>query len=175
MKNILALIATAGLAAPALCHAAPAQSSLHLEASFDLVVHAPYAVTAPLFGPIGERAWAGEDWDPQFVHPQPGRDVEGAVFTVRHGTHTTIWVNTLSDLEARHVQYVYFLPELMVTVIDVRFKVMDADTTGVNVVYTRTALTAQGNEEVARRSEEDKTAGKQWQQAIDTCLASRKH
>jgi hypothetical protein len=49
-----------------------------------------------------------------------------------------------------------FLPDLMVTVIDVRFKAVNENSTGVNVVYTRTALTPEGNEHVATMSEGDK-------------------
>jgi hypothetical protein len=130
-------------------------------------------VTASLFGPNGERAWAGEDWQPEFIHPQPPSDVEGAVFTVRHGPLNAVWVNTLFDLEGRHFQYVYFLAEVMVTVIDVRFKPADADSTEVNVVYTRTALAPQANQDVISMSEVDKRAGKEWQQAIDSYLAQR--
>jgi len=61
-----------------------------------------------------------------------------------------------------------------VTVIDVRFKAMGADATGVNVTYTRTALTPEGNPHVAAMSEGDKAAGSEWQQAIDSYLAARK-
>jgi hypothetical protein len=144
---------------------------MHVSTSFDLVVHAPYAKTAPLFGPEGERPWAGKHWNPEFLHPQPAADIEGAVFTIQHGPYKAVWVNTLFDLEARHFQYVYFMPDLMVTVIDVRFKPEGADVTGVNVVYTRTALTPEGNEHVAAMSEGDKTAGKDWQKGIDDYLA----
>lgn len=147
---------------------------MHISTSFDFVVHAPYAVAAPLFGPEGERAWAGKHWDPSFIHPLPAKDVEGAVFTVRHGPVNAVWVNTLFDIEGRHFQYVYFLPELMVTVIDVRFKPVDANTTAVNVTYTRTAITPQGNEHVQAMSEGDKAAGKDWQQAIGDYLARGK-
>ncbi len=176
MNNILTLIAAAGLAAPGLAQtpSAPPELCLHIRTNFEFIVHAPYAVTAPLFGPDGERAWAGDDWDPKFIHPQPPNDVEGAVFTVSNGRSTLVWVNTLFDLDARHFQYVYFLPELMVSTIDVRFKPIDAGTTQVNVVYTRTALTPQGNEQVARMSEGDGKKDKEWQQAINSYLASRK-
>jgi len=186
MKGMLTLIAAAGLAgsgvsALALSQAGPAapEPCQHVRTSFDLVVHAPYAEAAPLFGPNGERAWAGKHWDPEFIHPQPAspasaNDVEGAVFTVRHGSYTAIWVTSIFDVDGRHFQYVYFLPDLMVTVIDVRFKLAGADSTGVNVVYTRTALTPQGNPHVIAMSEGDKSAGKEWQQAIDDYLASRK-
>jgi hypothetical protein len=44
----------------------------------------------------------------------------------------------------------------------------------VHVTYARTALTAEGNEHVAQMTEGDKSAGKDWQQAIDAYLAGRK-
>jgi hypothetical protein len=77
----------------------------HVRNSFTLTVHAPYKIAAPLFGPNGERVWAGDDWDPQFIYPQPAEDRGGAVFTVKHGLHQSVWVNTLFDAEARHFQY----------------------------------------------------------------------
>jgi hypothetical protein len=176
MRIMNALILAAGLAAPAFSQTLPAppETCLHIQTKFDLLVHAPYAVAAPLFGPEGERAWAGKSWDPQFIHPQPAADVEGAVFTLRHGSHSATWVNTLYDVDGRHFQYVYFLPEIMVTVIDVRFTLISADLTGVNVVYTRTALSPQANVHVTAMSEGDKTAGKEWQQAIDDYFAHSK-
>jgi len=173
MKILSLIVGIAGTALPALAQppvAAPAPL-LHLSTSFDLVVHASYAKTAPLFGPDGERAWAGKHWNPEFIHPQPARDEEGAIFTIQHGPYKAVWVNTLFDIDGRHFQYVYFIPSIMVTVIDVRFKPAGADATGVNVVYTRTALTPEGNEHVTAMSEDDKTAGTDWQKAIDEHLA----
>jgi hypothetical protein len=176
MKVILTLFLIASAAAAAYSQKAPLvpEPCMHIRTSFDLVVHAPYAVVAPLFGPEGERAWAGKRWDPDFIHPLPAKDVEGAVFTVRHGPVNAVWVNTLFDIEGRHFQYVYFLPDLMVTVIDVRFKPVDAGSTAVNVTYTRTAITPEGNEHVLAMSEGDKAAGKDWEQSIDDYLARGK-
>jgi hypothetical protein len=180
MKNMFPVFAIAVLAAPLLSQSTPAtqENRIRTQTSFDLLVHASYTVTAPLFGPKGERRWAGKHWNPQFVDPQstmstPG-DTDGAVFTMQHGPLTATWVTTQFDVDARHFQYVYFLPDLMVTVIDVRFKPVNADATAVNVVYTRTALTPEGNQHVTAMTEGDKAAGKEWQQAIDEYLASKK-
>jgi len=176
MKSLLLLrmIATQATAGHSQTPTTPAETLMHTETAFSLVVHLPYAETAPLFGPEGERAWAGEHWDPQFVYPQPAHDFEGAVFTIKHGAFSAVWVNTVFDVEERHIQYVYFIPELMVTTIDVRFKPLSEATTQVNVRYVRTAVTPNGNEHVAAMTEGDKSAGKDWQQAIDTYLATRK-
>ena len=183
MRSILIAAATAGLAALASCQPpqpeAPARpQSARTQTDFDLVVPLPCPQAAALFGPEGERPWAGPHWDPQFLYPQPARDTEGAVFTVHHGSHDAVWVNTAFSLDNRHFQYVYFIPGILVTVIDVRFNPLpaagDDSTTAVHVVYTRTAITPEGNAHVATLTEGDKKAGTEWQQAIDAYLASRK-
>jgi hypothetical protein len=176
--NTLALLACAGSMAVAamaqdrIQDRAP-EKLLRTSTSFSLIVPASYEKTAPLFGPEGERAWAGKHWDPQFIYPQPAHDEPGAVFTISHrqGALKAVWVTTQFDANARHFQYVYFMPDLMVTMIDVRFKVVSPDRTGVNVVYTRTALTAEGNEHVTAMTDGDQTAGKEWQAAIDEYLS----
>jgi hypothetical protein len=85
-----------------------------------------------------------------------------------------VWVNTLFDVEGRHFHYVYFMADLLVTTVDVRFKPIDASNTQVNVVFTRTALTTAGNERVTAMSETDKAADKVWSQKIEAYLAGRK-
>jgi hypothetical protein len=158
---------------PVQTHASPEQL-MHTQTSFDMVVKAGYAETFPLFGPEGERAWAGRHWDPQFVSPQPARDAEGAVFTISHGSTHAVWVVTQFDREARRIQYAYVIPNILATKIDVRFESADAGTTRVHVEYERTALSAEGNEHVAAMTEGDKGAGRVWQEAIDSYLAARK-
>ncbi len=154
--------------------AVPAPAALaHVRTSFKLEVHASYQDTAPLFGPNGERSWAEGHWNPAFLYPQPGEDVQGAVFTVAHGSHTSVWLNTVRDLGARHFQYVYFIPDVVVTQIDVNFQPLDAHATEVEVVYTRTALTAEANESVQSLAEGDRGSGEHWQEAIDDYLASK--
>ena len=154
--------------------ASPATQLLRTQTAFDIVVHLPYAEAAPLFGPEGERPWAGKHWDPQFLYPHPAHDEQGAVFTIHHGSVTAVWVNTLFDLEARHFQYAYFIPDIMVTTIDVRFTSTGPASTGVHVVYTRTALTPEGNDHVTAFTATDKTAAHDWQKAIDAYLATHK-
>jgi len=144
----------------------------HVRNEFEFTVHAPYRVTAPLFGPEGERAWADEDWDPHFLYPQPAQDVRGAVFTLHHGhRHHAYWVNTAFDLDARHVQYVYVIPEVMATLIDVHFAELNAANTKVNVAYERTALSPENNERVRKAGNSDRDSGKEWGDAINDYLA----
>lgn len=150
------------------------EKPMRTETSFDLVVHAPYSQTAAFFGPEGERVWAGKHWDPQFIYPQPAKDQQGAVFTMKHGPMNAVWVIAQHDLEARHFQYVYFIADLLVTTIDVRFTPVDPATTRVHVLYARTAVSTEGEEHVAVLTRADETAGREWQQAIDHYLENRK-
>lgn len=160
---------------------APAQSAgimegkrMHIETTFEVLVRAPYAETAELFSPEGERAWAGSHWDPAFIYPIPARDKQGAVFTISHGAVQAVWVVAQHDLEARHFQYVYFIPAMMVTTIDVGFRSPDSKTTQVTVTYARTAISPEGDSHVMSMSEGDETAGREWQDAIDRYLNTRK-
>jgi hypothetical protein len=151
----------------------PAQRLAHLSSSFSFTVNAPLRQAAPLFGPEGERVWAGGDWNPQFVFPTPAHDVEGAVFTVQHGEHTSVWVNTIFDLERGRMQYVYVLADLLATTIDVRLHPVDAQHTKVDVTYTRTALRPEANEHVAAMSAHDGKQGPEWESKINAYLLHR--
>jgi hypothetical protein len=145
----------------------------HVRNRFEFVVQAPLHRAAPLFGPEGERCWAGKDWNPEFLYPQPGSDVEGAVFTVQHGSHTSVWVNTLFDLAGGRMQYVSFLVGSVVSTVDVRLTSLDSSSTRVEVTYVRTALNAAANEDVRAMGVSDRESGPHWQQAIEQCLAGR--
>jgi hypothetical protein len=150
-----------------------AEHCVRMLTRFKLVVPLPYGETAPLFGPEGERVWVGEHWDPHFIYPKPARDEEGAVFTVHRGKYNEIWVNTLFDVEARHFHYVYFMAELMLTTIDLKFVPVDQSNTQVDVTFTRTALTFEGNEQVRGLSGLDQKADVVWKKKIDNYLSNR--
>ena len=145
----------------------------HVNSTFRFEVAAPLARVAPLFGPEGERCWAGKHWDPQLVYPQPARDVEGAVFTVRHGEHTSVWVTTIFDPRAGRMQYVSVIPEMLVSLIDVRLKEVGVTRTAVEVTYARTALAIAANDDVQAMGAGDRDSGSDWQQSVEACLAAQ--
>ena len=154
-------------------HQRNAPGSARERSQFEFVAHAPFAQVFPLFGAEKERVWAGKDWDPTFVYPRPANDVEGAVFTVLHGHATTVpWVNTAFDLKSGHVQYVYVIPDMLTTLIDIHITPQDAQNTKVNVMYERTALTSGGDERVHRMAEHDRQSGPEWQQQINGYLGA---
>jgi len=145
----------------------------HVCNSFQFVIRAPLHRAAPLFGPEGERRWAGQHWNPKFLYPQPGKDVQGAVFTVQRGSHTSLWVNTLFDAEGGRMQYVSFVPGTLVSTVDVQLTALDTFSTGVEVTYARTALDLEANDEVQTMGRSDRESGPHWQQAIESCLTAQ--
>ena len=176
MKTVLIVILIAlGIGVALLAfhlHQRNAPGSAHERSQFEFVAHAPYAQVFPLFGAEKERVWAGTDWDPTFVYPKPANDVEGAVFTVRHGHATDVpWVNTAFDPQSGHVQYVYVIPETLTALIDIHIAPQDAQNTKVNVVYERTALRAGGDGRVRRMAEQDRRSGPEWAEQINRYLA----
>ena len=148
-----------------------ADAPVQVKNSFGFEVHAGLREVAPLFGPEGERCWAGEHWDPVFVWPQPAKDVQGAVFTVQHGPHTAVWVNTVFDVAAGRMQYVAVIPDAMTFTVDVTLTAVSAAVTKVDVTYTRTALDAGLNDEIEAMGRRDVANGPYWQKDIEGALA----
>jgi len=161
----------AGLGQPA-ASAQAAASPAHVRNSFQFVVPAPLGRAAGLFGPEGERCWAGPHWNPEFLHPQPAQDIQGAVFTVQHGPHKSVWINTVFDPAGGRMQYVSFIPDALVSTVDVRLSTLTPSTTKVEVIYVRTALDAAANEDVIAMGKRDAGNGAEWQKAIEDCLAA---
>lgn len=175
-KNMLLVFALASLLINVQEPSATAQTSVapaHVSNSFQFVVQEPFSRTVTLFGPEAERCWAGEHWKPEFLHPRPGDDVQGAVFTVPHGPHKSVWVNTIFDLKGGRMQYVAFLPDTVVFTVDVRLTALNASATSVAVIYARTALNEMANDDVEAMGKRDRESGPEWQREIEGCLAGR--
>lgn len=119
-------------------------AALHTREEFSVVANAPFEVAWPLFGADKERTWAA-DWDPVFLWPDKAFDQQGMVFKVRQGARSAVWVNTAFDRTARRIQYVYLIPDVVVTVITLNL-MPDRRSTIVEVVYERTALSETANE-----------------------------
>jgi hypothetical protein len=141
----------------------------HIRNSFEFVIDAPIEKAFPLFGADRERVWA-PGWEPQFVYPEPAKDVAGAVFRVQHNHQEAVWVNTAFDAAAGHVQYANFLPGMMVTLIDIRLTSLADARTQANVVYERTSLSDEGNALVIERNGSDGKMGAEWATEINSYL-----
>ena len=141
---------------------------VHTEEKFAFVAHGTMEEVAPLFGAEKERVWS-PGWNPQFVHPLPAADETGMVFTVAHDHLRAVWVNTELDLKKGRVQYVYVIPDALVTVITLRLT-PQGQQTYVAVEYDRTALSAEADGHVRHMAEQDRSSGPEWEKQTNAYL-----
>ncbi len=143
---------------------------LHTREQFSLLAPAPFDAAWPLFGADGERAWA-PGWEPVFLWPpQMPFDREGMVFKVAGGAGNAVWVNTAFDRAAKRIQYVYVIPDVVVTVITLKFTA-EGHATVIDVIYERTALTDAANDAVRDLAAGDRAAGTEWSRQIERHLS----
>lgn len=148
------------------------EARMHTEEKFSFTANGTMSEVAPLFGAEKERVWA-PGWNPQFVHPLPVTDEQGMVFTVKHEHLRASWVNTVFDPQNGRFQYVYMIPDALVTVISIQLT-PQGNRTQVDVTYERTALSAEANAHVQHMAEGDRRAGPEWEQQINGYLAKVK-
>lgn len=144
----------------------------HTQEKFAFTRRAPMERVAPLFGADKERVWSAK-WEPSFVYPEPAQDVQGMVFTVAHGHRKSVWVNTEFDLKNGRVQYAYIIPDVLSTVITLRLTPAGNETR-VEVEYDRTSLTPEADAHVQHMAEQDRSAGPEWEKAVNEYLEKQK-
>jgi hypothetical protein len=146
----------------------------HSERSHFLIVPLPLAEAFALFEPEGERLWA-EGWDPRYHFPDDGRARRGMVFTTGHGGEHTIWTLIRHEPANGLVEYVRTTPGSRTGTVLVHCTALDATRTRVNVAYTLTALTPEGNTTLREMDEARFRAFiESWAEAIAQGLARRK-
>jgi hypothetical protein len=149
-------------------HGSVGSTRAHTEENFSFTAHAAIDRVAPLFGADKERVWAPK-WNPQFIHPSPAADVRGMVFTIAHHHLQAVWVNTEFHLANGRVQYVYVIPEIMLTMITIKLQ-PDGAQTKVEVEYDRTALTPEADTRLQEMAQQDRTSGPEWEHQINQYL-----
>jgi hypothetical protein len=111
------------------------------------------SVVFPLHGPLEEALWA-VGWHPEMIHPAAGPPARGTIFVTRHGGAEAVWVLTRWDPAQGRVEYVHVSQGRDVTEIDIRVSGPEAGPTRVEVTYTWTGLSPEGNAFVEGQTEE---------------------
>ena len=169
--SLLAAFAGVVASSATQAHATDTAQPAHTHEAFSFVVSAPYADVFPLFGAYEERKWA-VGFEPKFIHPTPAHDQPGMVFTTEQEGMPRVWVNTAFDAATGHVQYAYWIADLMVALIDLHVTRSGINETKVEVTYERTALRPEANEQVVRMAQADANSGPRWAQMINGYFAS---
>src|SRR6266480_1742996 len=140
--------------------------------SFTIMLNGSVSDVTPLFGPVREAEWA-PDWSPRFIHPRQGVQCEGVVFTTSPGHgRDRLWLLTTYDVGNGRVEYVVVTPAFTANEIKIRVIPEREQHCKATITYRRSALTPEGNEEVAKLdthwAEEQRS---HWETAINEALA----
>jgi hypothetical protein len=143
--------------------------------SFTIALNGPVADVTPLFGPVREAEWAPE-WSPRFIHPAQGAQEEGAVFTTSGHSKDRLWLLTAYNVREGRVEYVVVTPALTASEIKIRVVPHGEQHCKATITYRRSALTPEGNEEVAKLDADwAKEQRVHWEKAINGALAKGRH
>jgi hypothetical protein len=140
--------------------------------SFTIGLTGSVADVTPLFGPLREAEWA-PGWSPRFIHPAQGAQEEGVVFTTTSDhSKDRLWLLTAYDVREGRVEYVVVTPELTASEIQIRVVPDGEQHCKATITYRRSALTPEGNEEVAKLDAHwAKEQQIHWEKAINEALA----
>jgi hypothetical protein len=101
----------------------------------------------PLFTAPGERLWISI-WDPAILHGD-GFETGTTFVTTNHG-HTTYWLVSDYDTEAKHAQYTRVTPGANIGTVDVTIASNGNNGSTISVAYQLTGLSSAGNEDLEK-------------------------
>lgn len=139
-------------------------------ATHTIRIAAPVGTCQRFFTPAGEELWV-DGWRPNYQFPEDGRTEPGMVFTTGSGDDFTVWNLVDFDTQAHYARYARVTPALRAGFVEVRCTAVDAHHTDVQVTYTLTALTDQGDASLAAFQGDAYVAMiEDWKTAIDARL-----
>jgi hypothetical protein len=140
--------------------------------SFTIELNGSVPDVTPLFGPVREAEWA-PDWSPRFIHPAQAVQREGVVFTTSHGHgRNRLWLLTTYDVRNGRLEYVVVTPASTANEIKIRVLPDGEQHCKATITYRRSALTPEGNQEVAKLDEHWAEEQRiHWKTSINEVLA----
>ena len=133
-------------------------------------IHGPASRTFLFFTPEGERAWAGEGWDPRIVCSKSGRDEPEMLF--RNGTNPALWIVTRLDAKARVVEYVMVTDDVL-TVLHIEVAAAGDNESAATVSYQWIPRTGAGEEMASVHDRHFAPTLEHWQEAMNAVLAGK--
>ena len=109
-------------------------------------IHATPEKIFPLLCPVREADWL-DGWQYNMIYSKSGLVEEGAVFsTPCEGEEDTVWVVTKHDPKTYLIEFVRFTHRSRTCVLKVAVKSKDGNSSYVDVSYTYTGITPEGND-----------------------------
>jgi hypothetical protein len=143
-----------------------------IERQHSITVARPIDQVFPLFTPKGETLWV-QGWNPEFIHPQSGETCEGMIFRTGRDEDETLWSCIEWNPSHYRVRYARVTPSSRFGFVEVKCKEVALEQTEVSVDYTFTALTEQGNTDLANLTDDAFSQMiETWRVQIDRWLQS---
>lgn len=133
-------------------------------------MHGPASRTFLFFTPEGERAWAGERWDPRIVCSRSGKEEEEMLF--RNGGHGPLWLVTRLDPGARIVEYVVVSADVL-TVLHIEVAALGEKESAATVAYEWIPRTESGSAKASEHDRRFTATLESWQDAMNAVLAGK--
>jgi hypothetical protein len=134
-------------------------------------IHAAPGVVFPLLCPVREAEWL-DGWKYEMIYSKSGLAEEGCIFsTPCHGEEDTVWVISRHDRENHLIDFIRFTPDSRICVLKVAVTPKDETVSTVDISYTYTGLTVDGNAWVDNFTEDTfLDAVKFWEMSLNHFL-----
>ena len=139
--------------------------------SYRQTINAPPAVVFPLLCPVREAEWL-DGWEYEMIHSESGLAEEDCVFsTPGDGEADTVWVISRHDKENRLIEFTRFTPGSRTCILKVAVTPKGEIASKVDISYTYTGITAEGNTWIDNFTEETfLDAVKFWERSMNYFL-----
>ncbi len=99
----------------------------------------------PLLCPVREADWL-DDWDYKTIYSESGVAELNSVWTTSYWKDSEqTWIITKHDIKNYEIQFARFVPKLVTSVLDLKVIPKDAISSYVDITYTYTSLSEEGN------------------------------
>jgi hypothetical protein len=144
--------------------------------SYTQTIHAVPETVFPLLCPVREMEWLA-DWKCRVIHAPSGLAETNGVYASLHpGESDTIWMITRRDERRHTVEFVYFIPGMRVTRLNIAVHPADGKNSRVEITYIYTGISEAGNREIAENCAEDRfiLQMKHWEASMNHFLETGK-
>lgn len=129
------------------------QKPTRVSRTFTQTIHAPPEKVFPLYCPVREGDWI-DGWSPEAVYSHSGVAEPDCVFVTRSEGKDAVWVVTAHDPDDFHVQMWKIVPGVTACKLDIRLEPGANDRTAATITYTHTSLGPDGDDVVAKFTQE---------------------
>jgi hypothetical protein len=139
--------------------------------SYRQTISAPPGVVFPLLCPVREAEWL-DGWKYEVIHSESGLAEEGCVFsTPGDGEADTVWIVSKYDKVNHLIDFTRFTPGSRICVLTVAVTPKSDEDSNVDISYTYTGITANGNAWVDNFTEDNfLDAVKFWERSMNYFL-----